>query len=255
MKKTILAAITLLISCNLFACHVNSLGWCGGEAYFKTQKFDNNSIFEFRYYEADTVLFTYQTKATGNTDTTFSLPQPIQGYPIRLQFRYKAIGSSHFNSWGNNGDLPNYFQSSTSQLPGCSVLAVSFSNVSAVNNNGELTVNFRNEDESNVSHYDIYLSKDAVHWDKVKEVPVNGSHSYTVGIGLSAFAFLFPFLIWFKKKKYYLPFAIIASVILFSCQKDSIVSSHVNEYRYAKVQPVTLDGTIALSTGVLTFKK
>lgn len=251
MKKTIIAAITLLINFNLFACHLPPLGWCGGQAYFSTAQFENDAVFEFRYYGADTVALTYTTKHTGSTDTTLTFEQPIQNYPVRIQFRWKKNGGN-WNAWGNNGATPNYFQGSTNQLPGCSVLAVSFSDVSAINNDGELTVQFTNEDESNVSHYNIMLSKDGVNWDKVKEVPATGNHSYSVGIGLTGLAFIFPFLVGFKKKKY-LPFAIIVSIILFSCQKESIVST-TNDYKYAKVQSVSMDGS-TVNTNVLPFKR
>ncbi len=245
MKKTILSIAIMLFALTTFACHNDTLGWCNGEAHIITRLYNNHSIFQFRYYGTTDVIFTYHTKAAGNTDSELVFPQAIQFYPIRLQFRYADDSSlsAPFTEWGGDYGVPGtYIQSATHQLKNCSsvLLATNFSEFKAQRNVNEVSVFFRNEDESNVIRYEIKMSSDLRNWSILKKLKPNGQHSYSTSIELTMVGFILPFLLFNRKRKL-LSFLLILSVLFYACKKESVSAG--NNYKYARVDAITNTGT------------
>ena len=252
MKKSILGLAILLISNLTFACHVPADGWCGGQAHFSTGAFANGATYEFRYFGDTTIIFTYVAPLTGSADTSFMLPQPNQNTPIEIQFRELLNGT--WSKWWGNKDTPNdRVVSSTNLLPGCSTLAVKFSDVSGNKNGNDYTIQFKNSDESIVSYYDVMMSEDGQHFDKVDTVQATGQHDYRIKIagGAVAIAFVLPFLGFISNnKKYRVLFYIVGlalSVFIFSCQKDLLRSEVKKNYKAFRIDAVTKDNAIIKS--------
>ncbi len=240
----ILFAAILLLNLNSKACHIDTLGWCNGEAHFKTGLFNNHSVFEIRYYGITDVLFTYHTKASGNTDSEIVFPQPLQNVPIKIQFRFRDDSSVNapFTTWGGDYNIGGAFvQSAIHQLPNCStlLLATNFSEFKAQRNGNEALIFFRNEDESNTIRYEVKMSSDLRNWSTVKTLTPNGQHSYSTSIELTMVGFILPFLLFNRKRKL-LSFLIILSVLFYACKKESISGS--NNYKYVRIDAVTNTG-------------
>lgn len=249
MKRLILGFVLSLSISTLFACHIDTLGWCGGKTFLRAVDFGNNAEFQFRIYGTTDILFTYTTKPTGSTDTVFVLPQSIQGYPIRLQFRIKYVGAD-FTQWGGDYEIPDtYVQSATHQLAGCGVLAVQFTDISAVKEGDNVEISFNNQDEQGVIRYDIMMSTDSKEWDKATSIDATGQHSYSVRLGGIAAAFMLPLFAFFKRKKLtpMLWLSILLVVVLFSCQKEKLTNAQKSKYNYVRVDAISADGNITHS--------
>ena len=250
MKKLLLGLVLSFSISTLFACHVDTTGWCGGKAFFKTGAFNNHSEFQFRLYGTDDVLFSYYTRDEGNTDSVFTLPQEIQNYPLRIQFRHRDKDSNVFTEWSGNYDIAGgYIQSATNQLSSCNVLAVNFSNVSALKTSSGTKVNFTNNDESEVLSYNIMMSHDSKTWEKVRSIKSTGQHEYSINLGTISISFIIPFLVFFKSKRIrpLLYLLILMVAVLFSCQKENLNIQNTDKYSFVKIDAIKVDGSIVSS--------
>lgn len=233
MKKLLLGlALSLSISA-LFACHIDPIGECDGNSYFITRVFNPNSIYHF--IVAGDTIETFTTGAVVH-DSIFSLSIQAE---TEVLIAYNYIGSDFIE-----------YSSATSadyQFAGCGALAVQFTNISAQRTSGGIKVNFTNYDESEVLRYDIMLSKDGKDWVKIQSVNPTGQDSYSIKLGALSIAFLLPFLVFFKSKKIrpLLYLLVLMVVVLFSCQKESIVKT--DNYNFVRIDAVKVDGNIISS--------
>lgn len=242
LKTLVLLAFLFLTIQPVRACHLDTLGWCSGKAYYITKQFNNNGIFEFRMHNTTSLLFTYITKPTGLTDTIISVDQSSQASTVIVEFRWKMVGSndSTFSDWLR-------YRSGTNQYAGCSFLATTFTYVNAQRDNNKLNVSFNNENEEGVSSYNVQLSIDGVRWDNVKNINATGAHTYSYSFTLIAKAvLLFPLLlISFKRRTSVMILGLVILAILpFACKKASIVNTTDKEYKYVRIEAITQDGSI-----------
>jgi hypothetical protein len=261
MKKSIIGAIVLLfIATSSIACRIDTLGRCSGQAYFKTANVPNSAIFEVRITGTDSVIFKYTTAATGNTDTAFNLILPAIS---SIQFRYRQLDSANFFEWrGNDQDS---LISPISQLAGCLTMELQFTNFTARKSWNNVNISFTNQDESNVSRYEVLMSSnpnDSTKWVSTKTIIPDGSHtysfslplSYKIAAGAGTVAFFLPFMIGFKKRKKYvniIALLLFSGILFWSCKKES-VSNQAN-YNSVKIAAVMKDGSI-VSSNVLIIK-
>lgn len=160
--------LALMVSINSFAHHLDAKGWCqfqGGKAFFQTVQFANNLEVQIRFYNTTAVIHSFNTPASGNTTTVFSVAQPVQNNTVKIQFRYRPVGSSGnsgWSSWGDgDGDSNSYEQSTTNTYSGCSALPVKFISFD-VKEAGpdQYKVTFEVGEVSNIEKFTITVSKD-----------------------------------------------------------------------------------------------
>lgn len=136
--KTIIMAFTLLcLTISASAHHLTPLGYCGlsgGLAKFQTQQFANNLEVQVRYFGTTAVIKTFNTPLHGSTTIIFDVPQATQTGTVKIQFRYRVIGSGNngWSSWGDGeSDSNSYVLSSTASYASCGYLPVHFHSVKA----------------------------------------------------------------------------------------------------------------------------
>ena len=249
MKKTIFGAILLLFAMTTFAHHIDSQGWCSGKSYFRTGGFYNSSLVQVRLYPSDSLILEFTTAATGSTDTTIMFDQLYQNTPIQIQFRDSS--TNFVEDWRGNDS--SWITSSTQQLPGCSTLGVGFTNFTGKKDGGNIDITFTNADEIGTDHYNLLMSPDSKTWTQVRSITANGSHTYSLSLGIGI-AFLLPFLAGFSKGnklKRFLALLLISGVIFWSCKKSS--DSTTSNYNYAKIVAVSKDGSFS-SSPVIVIK-
>jgi hypothetical protein len=263
MKKSIIGVITLLLSITTFAHHINSTGWCSGHANFTTVNFANNALVQVRLYPSDSIVLQYTTPATGNADVSFTLDQPYKDSSIQIQFRYELLDSLGFFDWRGNDS--NYITSSTSQLTGCLTMELQFTDFTAKKSGNNLNISFTNQDESNVSRYEVLMSSnpnDSTKWVTAKTIIPDGSHtysfslplSYKIAAGAGTVAFFLPFMIGFKKRKKYvniIALVLFFSIAFWSCKKEAV--ENTANYNTAKIKVIFKDGSSPVTSHDLKF--
>lgn len=153
MKKTILGLMLSFISICGYSCRLEPLGWCSGKAYFITQEFFNHSDVEVRYFGTTVVIYSFTTAATGSTDVTFSVSQPIQSVLIGLQFRFKDVGETTWGAWS----LSN--TSISSIYAHCSTLGVTIRNFDVQKvDETHVLVKFSVDNAAGVNYYNIVVA-------------------------------------------------------------------------------------------------
>lgn len=169
MKK-IMLMLAMFISLSTFAHNLQPLGWCqfqGGKAFFQTVQFANNLEVQVRFYNTTTVVVSFNTPATGNTTTVFSVDQANQNTQVQIQFRYRPVGSSGNGGWSSWGDgepdSNTYVLSATGVYSGCNALPVKFIsfNVKPVaNSDNQFQVTFEVGEVSEITKFTITVSTD-----------------------------------------------------------------------------------------------
>jgi len=174
MKK-LLMLMTLIVSINCFGHHLDAKGWCdfqGGKAFFQTVSFSNNLEVQVRFYNTSTVVVTFNTPATGSTATVFSVAQPTQNGTVKIQFRYRHVGSSGNSGWSNWGDGENdsntYEVSSTSPYSGCGSLPIHFEYIKTRKLDAHtIEVEFKANETENQVRFNVQLSLDGKNYKTV----------------------------------------------------------------------------------------
>lgn len=110
--------LSLVISTTM-AHHIVAKGWCSvnnGRAFFQTAQFANNLEVQVRFYGTTNVVSTFNTPATGSTNVTFDVAQASQNTVVKVQFRYRTVGSpgnSGWSSWEGSENNNTYTSSIT----------------------------------------------------------------------------------------------------------------------------------------------
>lgn len=132
MKKAILGLVLSLVISTSYAHHLVGLGWCSlnKTAVFTTSQFANHLQVQVRVYGTTQILKDFNTPNTGSTNTLFQIPQVNQFQAVKIQFRYRPVGSSgnsNWSAWGDgDGDSNSYTLGNTAAYAGCALLPVKF---------------------------------------------------------------------------------------------------------------------------------
>lgn len=188
MKKLLLM-LALLVSINSFAHHLQPLGWCqfqGGKAFFQTVQFANNLEVQVRFYNTTAVVVSFNTPASGNTTTVFSVTQTAQSNTVKIQFRYRPVGGNNgsWSSWGDGEpDSNTYAESTTGTYSGCSSLPVKFISFSVTPaDNNQFRVTFEVGEVSEITKFTITVSTDGINFypvDVIVPDPLQPNRVYT----------------------------------------------------------------------------
>ena len=93
--KHLLFLVSLFLTINASAHHLTALGWCQtGNAFFRTEQFSNGLNVQIQYRTGNGTWLTgptFNTPTSGNTATTFSVPQSVNTQLVSVRFRYKPI--------------------------------------------------------------------------------------------------------------------------------------------------------------------
>ena len=158
--KHLLFLVSLFLTINASAHHLTALGWCQtGNAFFRTEQFSNGLNVQIQYRTGNGTWLTgptFNTPTSGNTATTFSVPQSVNTQLVSVRFRYKPINGQTWGSWSSSTN------SITTTYSGCSSLPIKFEylKVSRIYGN-TLLVEFKATETDGENHFNIQVAVDA----------------------------------------------------------------------------------------------
>ena len=234
MKKSILSILAILFSMASIACHIESLGYCGENAYFKTKDFNPTSGY-YLITGCDTLLY-FTTGKKAPKDSLLIIKAKV-GDKIDLYYGYLGKKFSFAQ--------PSVKVKNKVYEPACSILAYTSLDMKVKKNGGVALIQFNSIE--NADKYIVSASFDGINYNEISVIEETGEDTYSMEVGLEAFAMvlLLPLFMTHRRRFRFVPFLLVFSVFFYACAKERTVN--VEKIKTVKIDAVNTDWVILFS--------